>query len=117
MHEMGIMQGILDAAVSAAADAGAPRISAIALTIGETTEIQDFALQFAFEALSPGTIAEGAELKVTFNHLRSRCNDCSQEFGHERYDMLCPHCGSFNLTTLQGNEMRIDYIETPDEEE
>ena len=114
---MGIMQGILDAAINAAIEAGAPRIGAIGLTIGETTEIQDFALHFAFDALSPGTIAEGASLNITFNELRSHCNECGEEFAHERYDMLCPHCRSFDLTTLQGNEMRIDYIETPDEAE
>jgi Tat protein translocase TatC len=64
MHEMGIV----------AASSRRPRTRRSARTrphqqdpnikVGELTEIVDDALQFAFEALSPGTLAEGAELVV-----------------------------------------------------
>ena len=117
MHEMGIMQGILDAAVEAAEGAGRPRISDIYLTIGELTEIQVFALDFAFEALAPGTIAEGAALHVTTLSPRSRCSDCGDEFEHDRFTMLCPVCGSFDSVLLQGRELQIDQIEAPDPDE
>ena len=112
---MGIMRGILDAAFEAAEKAGEDRISAIHLSIGEMTEIQDFALEFAFEALTPGTPAEGASLVMTFLPPHSRCKDCGAEFDHDRYEMLCPVCKSFDLQMLTGRELRIDAIDTPDE--
>ena len=85
MHEMGITQGILAASFDAAKQAGADRICEIRISIGELTEIQEFALQFAFEALTPGTMAEGATLVVTHIPARSKCNDCGIEYAHDRF--------------------------------
>ena len=115
MHEMGITQGILATAFDAAEEAGAHRISAIHISVGELTEIQDFALSFAFEALTPGTIAEGATLEVTFIEPRSRCVTCGVEYAHDRFQMVCPECESMHVELLQGRELRIDSIVTDDE--
>lgn len=111
MHEMGITQGILAASFEAAEEAGADRITEIRVSVGELTEVVEFALQFAFEALTPGTMAEGATLVVTNVSARSKCNDCGIEYDHDRFQMLCPECGSFNVTLLQGRELQIDSIE------
>jgi hydrogenase nickel incorporation protein HypA/HybF len=119
MHEMGITQGVLAASIDAAAEAGATRITAIRLNIGDMTEIVEDALQFAFEALSPGTMAEGAVLEVTFLPARSRCMQCGVEFEHSRFEMLCPECGSFMIELLQGRELEIVSIDAdvPDDDE
>ena len=114
MHEMGITQGILAASFDAARDAGAERICEIRISVGDLTEVQDFALQFAFEALTPGTMAEGATLEVTHIPATSRCNDCELTYEHDRFQMLCPKCSGFNVTPITGRELRIDSIETPD---
>jgi hydrogenase nickel incorporation protein HypA/HybF len=117
MHEMGITQSILETAFEAAGEAGAGRISEIRISVGELTEIQEFALQFAFEALTPGTMAEGATLAVTHIPASSRCRDCDIEYAHDRFEMLCPKCGSFNVESVTGHELRIDSIETEDGDE
>ena len=116
MHEMGITNGILAASFDAARNAGAEKICEIRISIGELTEIQEFALQFAFEALTPGTMAEGATLAVTHIPATSHCNECDLDYTHDRFEMLCPECGAFNVTQLTGREMQIDSIETPDED-
>jgi len=115
VHEMGITQGILAASFEAAEEVGATRITEIRISVGELTEIVDFALQFAFEALTPGTMAEGATLVVTDVPARSRCLECGTEYAHDRFQMLCPECGSFNVQLLQGRELTIDSIQTDDE--
>ncbi len=112
---MGITQGILAASFEAAQDAGATRITEIRVSVGELTEVVEFALQFAFESLTPGTMAEGATLVVTNVPARSRCRSCGSEYGHDRFEMLCPSCGSFDVEPLQGRELRIDSIETDDD--
>ena len=117
MHEMGITQGVLAAAFDAAKGAGADKITEIRISVGELTEIQEFALQFAFEALTPGTMAEGATLVVDHIPATSKCNQCGVEYEHDRFQMLCPECGGFNVTPITGRELRIDSIETPDEDE
>lgn len=115
MHEMGITQGILETAINAAEESGMGRITEVRITIGELTEIMEFALQFAYESLTPGTIAEGSVLVVQHVGASSHCNDCGSDYEHDRFEMLCPKCGSFNVTLLTGREMRIDSIEADDE--
>jgi hydrogenase nickel incorporation protein HypA/HybF len=117
MHEMGITQGILAASIEAAEKAGAERITEIRISVGELTEVVEFALQFAFEALTPGTMAEGATLVVTHVTARSRCETCKTEYEHDRFTMVCPECGSFHVTLLQGRELEVDAIETDDHED
>jgi hydrogenase nickel incorporation protein HypA/HybF len=112
MHEMGITGGILAAAFESAEKAGAERITEIHISVGELTEIEEFALRFAFDSLTPGTMAEGATLGVTFISARSHCNDCGTDYYHDRFEMVCPECSSMFVTLLQGRELTIDTIET-----
>lgn len=111
MHEMGICDGIVKAAIEAAEEAGAARINSIDVTIGELTEVIEDPLQFAFDVLRKGTIAEDATLNVTFLPARSVCADCAAEFSHGRFDAKCPECGSLVVRLVQGRELKIDSID------
>ncbi len=114
MHEMGVTQGILASAFDAAHDAGCTRITEIRISVGEMTEVVDFALQFAFDALTPGTMAEGATLTITNVSAKSRCRECDLEYEHDRFQMICPSCGCLDIEMLQGRELRIDSIDCDD---
>lgn len=116
MHEMGIMAGVLDTVRSAAEDAGATRVISVALSIGQMTEAIEDILVFAWEALSEGTICEGAELKVNMIAPRSLCPECGLEFEHDRFHRVCPTCGNALTELIAGREMQLDSIEveTPD---
>jgi len=111
MHEMGIMNDVLTTCERAARDAGKTRITHIALTIGQLTEIQDFALEFAFEALSPQTMAKGGTLEMVLVSPQSRCKSCDKVYEHDRFTMTCPECQSFEVELLCGKELQIDTIE------
>ncbi len=60
MHELSIMQSALSLALDQARQAGAARVHTIRLRIGALSGVVPDALEFAFEALTPGTMAEGA---------------------------------------------------------
>lgn len=112
MHEAGIAAGILTSAVTAAETAGGQRIVSVQVTIGVLTEVLEDALQFAWEAASAGTLAEGATLAVTMIPARSRCMDCGHEFGHGSYDgRQCPACDGYVVSLLTGRELTIDSID------
>jgi hydrogenase nickel incorporation protein HypA/HybF len=117
MHEMGITQSILAASFDAAQAAGMTRITEIRISVGDLTETVDFALQFAFEALTPDTMAEGATLVINKVPARSLCRDCNVEFAHDRFQMVCTTCGSMNVELLAGRELKIDSIEADDEDD
>jgi hydrogenase nickel incorporation protein HypA/HybF len=111
MHEMGITSGIIASVVEAAEAEGATRINEVDISIGDLTEIVEDALQFAWEALTPGTMAEGSKLVVTHIPAKSRCMQCSHEFEHDKYDLTCPKCDAFMVENLTGRELRIDSID------
>jgi len=117
VHEMGITQGILESSFEAARNAGSVRITEIRISVGELTEVVEFALQFAFEALTPGTMAEGATLVVNHVSAQSHCNACDTDFEHDRFQMTCPSCESFDVTLLHGRELQIDSIEADDSDD
>ena len=111
MHELGLMTGVMSSVTQAAEDAGAIRVTDITLSVGEMTEAIADALEFAFEALSEGTICEGAELHINMVRPKSRCQECGAEYEHDRFHMLCPKCESPFTELIAGKEMRIDSIE------
>ncbi|WP_139651875.1 hydrogenase maturation nickel metallochaperone HypA [Raoultibacter phocaeensis] len=119
MHELGIMTGVMESVDVAAKDAGADKVLKVSLSVGVMTEAIEDALRFAFEALSEGTLCEGAELDITMVQPKSRCLECGAEYEHDRLHMLCPACGSFATQLLAGKELQIDSIEVdiPDDEE
>ena len=87
------------------------------VVIGVLVQAVEEARNFAFEALSEGTICEGAELNMTFVKPKSVCQDCGCEFEHDVFHNKCPDCGSIFTTLIQGKELYIDKIEVdmPDE--
>jgi hydrogenase nickel incorporation protein HypA/HybF len=111
MHEMGITAGILSSAVEAAEKEGGCRINEIRVSVGDLTEVVEDALQFAFEALREGTMAEGAVLVVRHVSPRSKCLQCGHEFTHDKWDLTCPKCEGFVCEVIEGRELRIDSID------
>jgi hydrogenase nickel incorporation protein HypA/HybF len=111
MHEMGITAEVLKAVGDAAEREHAVRVNRVTITIGGLTAIMPEALQFAWEALTPGTIVEGAVLEVVQVAARSRCGECQTEFEHDQYDRICPSCGNFLCEVIAGNELRIDAVD------
>lgn len=111
MHEMGIMSGVLETVRTAAEDAGATKVTRVQLSIGRMTEAIEDVLVFAWEALSEGTICEGAELDVHMIEPRSLCPECGTEFEHDRFHRGCPQCGNMLTELVAGREMQLDSIE------
>lgn len=119
MHELGIMTGVLEAVHASAQEAQAEKVLKIKLSVGVMTEAIEDALKFAFEALSEGTLSEGAELEIEIVQPKSRCLECGNEYEHDRFHVFCPECDSFATELLAGKDLFIDSIEVdiPDEDE
>lgn len=111
MHEMSLMMGVLDAIEASAKENKALRVTEVKLVIGEMAEVLGDAMDFAFEALTPGTLAEGAKLSMTRITPKSRCLACNTEFEHDRFHFACPQCDSLASELLAGREMYIESME------
>lgn len=112
MHELPATQGMLDVALEAAAEVGATRVREIHLVVGQLTSIVDDSVQFYFDILARGTIADGAQLVFVREPANLKCHGC----GH-RADVLpplsptCPECGALELEVTGGQAFRVDSLE------
>lgn len=112
MHELGLMTGVMDAAVEAAREAGATRASGCEGLHRRGHGGGGGALVFAFEALAEADpFTQGATLDLTMIRPRSVCLECGHEFEHDLYNRFCPVCDSFATELLAGRELQIDSIE------
>ena len=64
MHEMTLAEGILKIALDYAEKNQSPRVTEIGLLIGEFSYVEMEALNFSFDIMSRGTIAEGSKILV-----------------------------------------------------
>ncbi len=115
MHELSVTQGILNIALEAAQGAGAGRIAAIDLLVGELTSFVDDSIQFYFDLLSKSTAAEGAMLRIRREPGRGTCGQCGHEFRAVAPLLpACPACGSGRVRVTGGRELRVESIEVDD---
>lgn len=111
MHELAVTQNVLDIAVEHAKQGGATRIKRINLVIGEMSSIVDDSVQFYFDFISKGTMAEGAELQFRRIPAEFRCGECNQIFSPEADDFRCPRCAGLGIVTDVGSEFYMESIE------
>ena len=111
MHELSITQSILEIALRHAERAGARRILRLNLVIGELSSIVDDAVQFYWNIVSQGTIAEGAVLHFERVPGTLRCLDCDHLFPLNGRDYTCPACGAMRVVVAGGDEFRLESIE------
>jgi hydrogenase nickel incorporation protein HypA/HybF len=111
MHELSIMQSALSLALDQARQAGASRVHTIRLRIGVLSGVVPDALEFAFEALAPGTLAEGAKLAVEHVPARFWCATCAREFQSDDMFAECPDCHRLSGELRAGREMELASLE------
>lgn len=111
MHELGVTQSLLEIATRHAEQAGAARITRLSLVVGELASIVDDSVQFYWDLIAAGTLAEGAVLEFRRVPATLRCADCAHEFplSHERY--VCPRCESNRIAVVGGEEFYLESID------
>lgn len=111
MHEMSIAQSLLDIVQTEAARHNAKKVVRIRVTAGELRGIVPVHLNYFFQFVSKGTIAEGAELDVNILPVKARCGACDLLFPVEDYNYQCPQCKGREVDTVQGLELMVQDLE------
>jgi hydrogenase nickel incorporation protein HypA/HybF len=107
MHELAITQSVVDTACEHAAGA---RVHSVTIEVGALCAVVPEAMQFCFELVAEGTVAEGAHLEIRIVPGAARCRSCGAEFGLADLILLCP-CGSADVEVRSGRELRIRTME------
>lgn len=104
-------QSIIALAEAEARRYGSDRIDRIQLRIGQFTGVVKEALEFAFDAVKLGTLAESAELCIEIVPMRLKCKRCGMSFSSEgQFDFFCPACDQ-PAEIVSGRQLEIQYID------
>jgi hydrogenase nickel incorporation protein HypA/HybF len=111
MHEMSLAEGIVQLIEEAAVREGFSSVKLVAIEIGRLSMVEPEALAFCFDAVTRGSIAEGARLEIEDVPGRGACLQCGTEAEIENLYDPCPGCGAFGLRITSGTEMRVKELE------
>jgi hydrogenase nickel incorporation protein HypA/HybF len=111
MHEVGMIQNILDAAILRAKEEGAQHIRLVQMRVGEASGVVPDSLQLAFAATKKGTMAEDAKLQVENVPIICYCSNCNIEFHPTNELYECPECHQAYCELRQGKEFELAFLE------
>jgi len=114
MHEIGIASSILEAVEAEARRRPEAAFLAVGVRIGELSNVDRGALDFAFSALTRDTPLANLRLEIEWCPRRERCLDCGAVFAVEDSRVKCSACGGERTATEGGAELDIDYLEVED---
>ena len=107
MHEVSLMENTLNIALAQAKQANAAKIDFLTMEIGDLSGVIPEALEFAFEVLRPGTIAENAQLEINSVAVVCHCQLCNCNFQPEAYIYTCPRCQQVSNKIIAGKELEL----------
>jgi hydrogenase nickel incorporation protein HypA/HybF len=111
MHEMSLVEGIVQLVEDAARADGCTRVKAVWVEIGQLAAVEKEALRFCFDAVTRDGIADGARLEIIETPGQGWCMKCAGTVEVAALYDPCPVCGSYQIQVTGGNEMRVKEFE------
>ncbi len=111
MHEMSLAAGVLELIEDAARQQKFPRVATVWLEIGRLAAVEPEAMQFCFDAVARGSVAEGARLEIITLPGSGWCASCAASVAVSEIAAACPRCGGYQVTVTGGTEMRVKELE------
>jgi hydrogenase nickel incorporation protein HypA/HybF len=104
MHEMSLVQSIIEIIDEYAKKENFKKVESISLSFGKASTVVPAALEFAFEVLSENTIAQGARLEFDIKPVVIYCLSCDKNFEIDSYEAVCPVCNGGEIMLTGGTE-------------
>jgi hydrogenase nickel incorporation protein HypA/HybF len=111
MHEIGLMQRMVEVALEHAASAGARQVQRVTVRVGAESGVVPDVITLAFEVATRGTIAEGAELRIEDVPIACFCTACDLEFAPADALQECPSCHRLGAEVRRGREFELASLE------
>lgn len=111
MHELPVTESLLEITLRHAAQSGAKRVTDVYLVIGDLASVIDDSVQFYWDIVSKGSLAEGATLHFERIHPTWHCLDCNRDFQAVNGDFSCAVCREHQVRAISGDEFRLAAID------
>ena len=111
MHEVSIMQDMLQLAEENLHKSGCNRILRIKLRVGLLSGVVPEALSFAFDVLKAGTSAANATLEFESSPSLFLCGGCGKESWHDALQFECPECHGVLILQQGGTDLELTQME------
>ncbi len=113
MHEMSLVEAMMDQARDALSSSGhgGLHVAKVELVIGVLSGASPEAMRFAFEALGIDTEFQGAELIIHEPGAICICSDCDMKSSISEMMFCCPECSSPLVTVEGGRELTLQRLE------
>jgi hydrogenase nickel incorporation protein HypA/HybF len=108
MHELALAQAVVAIACE---HAEGRRVECVEVRVGALRQVVPGPLRFAFELLTEGTPAEGAELVLEHVPARVACRACGGETEVESFPLACGRCGGLDVEVVAGEEFEVEALE------
>ena len=110
MHEVSLIESIVDLVAAERQKQAFTRVRMIRLAVGALGHAEPDALRFCFDAVTSGTIADGAALEIEIVPGAGWCAVCQRTIPIEERFAACPACdGPLRMTA--GDELRLAELE------
>lgn len=112
MHELSVASSIIKSVTAEISQRNLRSVVKIGIKIGALTDIVPDALIFGFDSLKKDTVLKSATLEIEKVPIVGKCDKCQKEFEVKEFIFICPDCGSVVISTAQGKELDITFLET-----
>ena len=111
MHEMSIVEALLEAVQREIRAHASARVIAVRVRIGRLRQVVPKTLKFCYQAGVRDTPLDGSRLDIEEVASTARCAQCQAEFAVEEDWFECPRCQSVGAELLTGRELDLMSIE------
>lgn len=111
MHEMSLCEGIVQILENEAGIQHYQRVKTVWLEVGDLAGVEIAALEFSFDIVCRGTLAEGSRLEIVRLPATAWCLHCEREVIIKQRMAPCPECGGYQLQVTAGEDLRIKELE------
>lgn len=111
MHELSVTESLLKISIQHAEKANAKRVTDLNIVIGDLASMVDESIQFYWDLIASGTIAEQATLHFRRVPAELQCNTCSETYHPTERELICPKCGGVGAKIITGEEFFLESID------
>ncbi len=111
VHEVSLIESVIALIEEQRRAQDFSRVRTVRLQVGALGHAEPASLNFCFDAVARGTVAEGARLEIELVAGAGRCAACQEIVPLEDRFAPCPLCANPHVRITAGRELRLAELE------